>query len=313
MAVKALRVAQWEDPPVHPVNNAPMMSEAELEELAKDIEKYGLQEPIILWRDNREEANGGEGPFPIYLLDGRNRLAALKHLGVTDPRHYRTGNITVESVRILRAVKPAGGALTGRGAVAGNGWEVDCDPAAFHLSMNVYRRHLSVAQRRWMIKQAIVAEPQASDSAIARKTKADRATVTKVRAEVVDSAETRNSDHLPAERAKQHLRDHPAASLSEIQKQASVSRDTAVRVRKQMVAAGEIASPSAKTSDSKPRAAERKAPPASPPKVPRPRHVAADDPPVPALHLAWAQASARERAAFVTAHSPELRALLGDR
>ena len=59
-----------------------MMGDAELpQNLAANIKASGLQEPVILWRDNREAANGSKGPFPVYLLDGRNRLAALKLLG----------------------------------------------------------------------------------------------------------------------------------------------------------------------------------------------------------------------------------------
>jgi hypothetical protein len=39
-----------------------MMSAAELDELAADIEANGLQEPIALWRDNREEPASTTGP-----------------------------------------------------------------------------------------------------------------------------------------------------------------------------------------------------------------------------------------------------------
>ena len=75
----------WVTPPVHPAaDQLPMMSDAELEALAADIKANGLQEAIILWEDNREALNGSEGPFPLWLLDGRNRLAALKLLGI-DP------------------------------------------------------------------------------------------------------------------------------------------------------------------------------------------------------------------------------------
>ena len=82
----------WMTPSVHPAaDKLPMMSDAELAELAADIKANGLLEPIVVWEDNTEAAKGGEGPFPTYLLDGRNRLAALKLLGITDPHDAPTG------------------------------------------------------------------------------------------------------------------------------------------------------------------------------------------------------------------------------
>lgn len=58
-----------------------MMTDAEIDELAADIKKNGLYEPIDIWIDNREQANGAEGPFPECKLDGRNRLAACSGTG----------------------------------------------------------------------------------------------------------------------------------------------------------------------------------------------------------------------------------------
>ena len=154
--------ANWECPELHPANNAPLMSGAELAELAADIKAHGLHKPIVLWSDNREEANGSEGPFQHFLLDGRNRLEALKLLGINDPRQARFGDLGIDTVVTLKAVKEishlalAGGKLRSR-------WETDCDPYAFHRSMNVFRRHLTPEQRRWQIKQAILKEPTANE------------------------------------------------------------------------------------------------------------------------------------------------------
>jgi hypothetical protein len=92
---------------VHPAADLfPLMSEAELKELAADIRANGLRAPIVSW------ALGGE-----FLLDGRNRLDAMALLGLlyeTADRHVGlkrwTGNqwsnrpgpvaATVESVMI---------------------------------------------------------------------------------------------------------------------------------------------------------------------------------------------------------------------
>ncbi len=170
---------KWQEPPIHPVNNLPLMTDDAIKELANDIKKNGLQEPIILWRDNRDEANGSTGPFPVFLLDGRNRLAALKLLGVKDPTKATYGSIVGTTVRTLNAIRQ----ITTIGGKAGMSarWETDCDPLALHISLNVHRRHLTAKQKRKAIEAMLNADPQASDRAIARKLKVDHETVGNVR------------------------------------------------------------------------------------------------------------------------------------
>lgn len=54
---------------VHPAADAfPMLSDDELDELARDIAEHGQLEPVITWRG--------------MLIDGRNRLAACRRAGV---------------------------------------------------------------------------------------------------------------------------------------------------------------------------------------------------------------------------------------
>ncbi len=166
---------KWTDPPVHPANTAPMMSTKEIDELAADIKKHCLQEPIIYWRDNSEAANGSEGPFPLFLLDGRNRREALKRLGNNDPRQAKLGSIVASTMRILNAIKQTG--TLGSGGKVSSKWVTDCDPNAFHLSLNVYRRHLTPEQKRWEIKRQIAADPLANNQDIARKFGVARETV----------------------------------------------------------------------------------------------------------------------------------------
>ena len=43
------------------------------------------------WEDNSEARNGKEGPFPRFLLDGKNRKEALKRIGVTNPNRAPPG------------------------------------------------------------------------------------------------------------------------------------------------------------------------------------------------------------------------------
>ena len=41
-----------------------MMTGTELDELAADIKANGLVDPLVIWVDNHEAANGSQGPFP---------------------------------------------------------------------------------------------------------------------------------------------------------------------------------------------------------------------------------------------------------
>ena len=232
---------KWVTPPLHPVNDAPMLSPAELKALAADIKRHGLQEPIVIWRDNRDEANGSKGPFPQYLLDGKNCAKALTMLGITDPNHAPSGKLVVNrGVRYVDAVKMT---TTLGGGKSTTEWVTDTDPYALHLSLNYHRRQLTPAeqrkmltstQKRWEIKKLIITHPQWTGRDIAKKVGVDNKTVESVRSEMSgQNEEIPQNDHLPIERAKAIARAKPNASLSKIQKQAGVSRGTAVKARKE--------------------------------------------------------------------------------
>ena len=157
----------WLNLPIHPAaETLPMMGEAELKDLAADIERNGLQEPIILFRDNRDAANGAKGPFPVYLLDGRNRLAALRLLGIDNPKDAPKGNITIDTVRPVKALKQVG--AIGRRQVK-TAWKVDVDPHSMVMSLNVHRRHLTAEQKRQAIADHLKAMPDASDRGSRRR------------------------------------------------------------------------------------------------------------------------------------------------
>jgi hypothetical protein len=68
----------WRDYlPIHPAAELfPRMTDAELDEIAKDIKKRGLQQPIVLWSPGYEE--DGKNDRPRYVLDGINRLDACE-------------------------------------------------------------------------------------------------------------------------------------------------------------------------------------------------------------------------------------------
>ena len=63
-----------------------MMSDAELDKMGVNYNAIGLLFPIVIFVDNSGEARGEKGPWPKYLLAGRNRLEMLKRVGITDPR-----------------------------------------------------------------------------------------------------------------------------------------------------------------------------------------------------------------------------------
>ena len=97
--------------PHHPVADIfPLLPPEELQSLASDIRHHGLQEPVWLWKDENAD---------IYLLDGRNRVAACEIAGVEPQTRWYSGG----------------------------------DPVSFVVSQNLHRRHLTAGQ-----KAAVAAE-----------------------------------------------------------------------------------------------------------------------------------------------------------
>jgi ParB-like nuclease domain len=138
--------------PVHPAADLfPLMSEAELKELAEDIKKNGLLEQPVFYRDRE---------LGLCVLDGRNRLDACELFG----------RQTVDS-----------GGLPKVGVIRDPSRSFD--PLTFVLSKNVHRRHLTAEQRRELIAKVLKAKPDASDRSIAKQVKADHKTVAGVRRE----------------------------------------------------------------------------------------------------------------------------------
>lgn len=91
--------------PAHPAADLfPMFPDDELAELAADIRDNGLHEPIWLWN---------EVDVCLWLLDGRNRLAACRIAGVEPTTRLYTGT----------------------------------DPVGFAIAENLKRRHLTTGQK----------------------------------------------------------------------------------------------------------------------------------------------------------------------
>jgi len=141
---------------VHPAAELfPPMSEAELKELADDIELNGLQADIVLWSPTHD-------PKKLVLLDGRNRLDALAMLD----------KLEIDGKGRL-AIKGTYGRLQ---------YYSKGDPYAHAISLNIYRRHLTAEQKRDLIAKVLKADPTKSDRAIAKMTKTDHKTVASERA-----------------------------------------------------------------------------------------------------------------------------------
>ena len=141
---------------IHPAAELfPLISEAELKQLADDISAHGLRTSIIL----------GQQGIELWLVDGRNRLDVLQRLGL----------LSVDEKGQLHLERKLG----------------DCwypfvhedrrDPYDLVLSLNVHRRHLTSEQKRELIAALLKAKPEASNVTIAKQVKADDKTVAKAR------------------------------------------------------------------------------------------------------------------------------------
>ena len=155
----------WRDVlPVHPAAEMfPLMSEAELRELAEDIKKNGLKETVaLIWLRRHSE---GQEPLEsiagdeLLLLDGRNRLDALELLGRKIPKPGRRLDTSIFRIPI----------------------DSEEDPYAYVTSTNIHRRHLTAEKKREIIATLLKADPTKSDRAVAKTVKADDKTVAKVR------------------------------------------------------------------------------------------------------------------------------------
>jgi hypothetical protein len=133
---------------VHPAAAfMPMMSDDELDELAKDIEANGLRQPLVF--DSMGNA--------AQLVDGRNRAEALERLGRKLP-------------------------WPGRSPVTRASWlKPHEDPVAYVMSANVRRRHLTREQKRDVIAELLKLAPERSDRQVAKDVGVDHKTVGNVR------------------------------------------------------------------------------------------------------------------------------------
>jgi hypothetical protein len=138
-----------------------------------------------------------------YVLDGRNRLDALEHLGC---------DLSISC-----------------DAWWGHHLRVE-DPFTFVISANIQRRHLTAEQRRELIAKVLKTKPELSNNAIAKQVKADDKTVAKGRTELQANSEIPNK----TERTEASGRKARVASLSRrrIRSRRPSRRSTTVRKRR---------------------------------------------------------------------------------
>jgi hypothetical protein len=166
---------------VHPAADAfPMMSEEELRALSKDIDEHGLNDPIIFWTPLSTldvPAKVRAWPKEFYLLDGRNRLAAIDLLSDERRELWAFDNFLAAPDNIDPT--PRTTLLYGE----------DCDPWSYVVSANVLRRHLTATQKREVVAALLKAKPERSDRATAKLAKVSDKTVASVRKGLEGTAE----------------------------------------------------------------------------------------------------------------------------
>jgi hypothetical protein len=176
----------WRDVlPIHPAAELfPMMSPDELRALGEDIKKHGLRDPVAVYREGARR----------FLLDGRNRLAAMEAVGI-DPQFA----LTQDRISI-RGDFPAP-------------LEIKTDPYAYVISKNIARRHLTAEQRRELIAKLIKQTPGKSDRQIADEAKSNRTTVGQIRKQledrgdvsIIDTRTDRTGREQPAHKKDPHV------------------------------------------------------------------------------------------------------------
>lgn len=156
----------WRDVlPVHPAADLfPKLDEEKLRELGEDIKRNGLKQPVIVWKEVMGSAFDGDDVAPekrqSYLLDGRNRLDAMELVGMS--------TVNPEGDYIAGGLKKSVSAVGFGYSVFGLGTDqVDSkpkltpgevpDPAAYVISTNIRRRHLTPKQQVSLIVKVVKA------------------------------------------------------------------------------------------------------------------------------------------------------------
>src|SRR6516164_3490709 len=172
--------AKWRDVlPIRPAAELfPMMSEPELKEWGEDIRKNGLQSQVAIY-------DSGVNTEPQYwLLDGRNRLAAMEIVGLAPRLKFnpsRRGSGAWWSLKLEGRCEDDHPDVWANDIPQPLLVETDVDPYAFVISANIHRRHLTAEGKRDLVAKLIKVTPEKSNRQIAGMAKVDHKTVGDVR------------------------------------------------------------------------------------------------------------------------------------
>jgi hypothetical protein len=129
----------------HPLADMfPLMEGAEFDALVADIKANKLRDKIVL--------------YDGMVLDGRNRFRALRALGLPHEEIHDHYCVTKECID-----KHHGG------------------PAAYVISANIHRRHLTAEQKAEVLAKLVAAQPKKSDRELAKQARVSHPTIAKAR------------------------------------------------------------------------------------------------------------------------------------
>jgi hypothetical protein len=202
----------WRDEiKVHPAADLfPMMSQAELKELASDIWEHGLRSGVVFWTpESMANVRSRKLPEEMYLIDGRNRLAAI------ELAHQDDG----EREEALRDAIYIGPSQEGSASLLYS----EVDPYAYVVSVNIRRRHLNGEQKREIITELLKQKPERSDRATAKIAGVHHETVAATRQDLEGRGEIRHVETRTDSAGRQQPARKKAASTP-----AAQARDKAV-------------------------------------------------------------------------------------
>src|SRR4051812_27568135 len=178
---------------VHPAADMfPMMSDAELNDLAADVKANGQRVGVTLWTPEtledicaRRERKKSRKPQKVYLLDGRNRLTALEMAYEDEIAEAERDNVCIDDEYGVDGVISAALDTDPRLREPNSATLLygDVDPYAYVVSANIRRRHLKAEQKRGIVAELLKANPERSDRATAKIANVDNKTVANVRTE----------------------------------------------------------------------------------------------------------------------------------
>jgi hypothetical protein len=167
---------------VHPAADMfPMMSKDDIKALANDIKANGLLHKVLL--TTAERSDGTPDPDKMCVLDGRNRLDAMEHLGweLFDTKGRPSKDLFTD----VYSIEPGHVDYDALERSAGGGG----DESTYVVSANIHRRHLTGEQKREVIAKLLRADPSKSNRQIAETARVDHKTVGSVRADLQATGE----------------------------------------------------------------------------------------------------------------------------